>query len=324
MTISNASVVQQSSAFPAPSRSLPNITSWKSPAHAAPVSHNMKRILVVTFIVLAAIIALIAFRPSAPTSTVDPEVGVTIFPVYDIVRTVAGDAVDVGLLLPPGASPHTYEPTPSDIAAINDAAVIYRIGFGLDDWATLIANTTTDVQTLADDITLRTLEGSVDPHYWLSVPNGKRIAAFVAADLAERFPDHQATFQTNLATYLAALDTADAQIRAMIDKTTNTNIVTMHDAWYYFAEEYGLNVIGTFEPEAAEEPTPQQLAMLQNAITAAGVHTVYVDADASVEGITPFADDNGLQLVIVDAEGVTYNSYIDLMLGNAQLISENR
>lgn len=284
----------------------------------------MKRILVVTLLVLAVITALIALRPSARTSSADPEVGVTIFPVYDIVRVIAGDAVDVGLLLPPGANPHTYEPTPSDIAAINETKVIYRVGFGLDDWSTRIGDANTDIQTLAEGITLRTPEGTVDPHYWLSVPNGKRIATSVAADLAERFPEHKITFQTNLAAYLALLDAADVQIRTTVDKMTNKNIVTMHDAWYYFAEEYGLNIIGTFEPEAAEEPTPQQLSMLQDAISVADVHTVYVDADASIEGIRSFANDNELQLVIVDAEGITYDSYIDLMLGNAQLISQNR
>ena len=284
----------------------------------------MRRILAI-LILIAAIVALVAFRPTQSSTTpADPEVAVTIFPVYDIVRIIADGAVDVGLILPPGASPHTFEPTPSDLAAINDTQVIYHIGFGIDDWATRIADDNTNVQTIVDGIVLRTVDGTVDPHYWLTVPNGKRIAAFVAEDLAQRFPEHASTFQTNLTAYLTQLDDTDAQIRAVIAETRNNNIVTMHDAWYYFAEEYGLTILGTFEPEAAEEPTPQQLAMLQETVTTADVHTVYVDADASTANIESFADDNNLELIIVDAEGITYNSYIDLMLGNAQLISQNR
>lgn len=280
-------------------------------------------------LVAASVIALAAYKPAnAPSATTDADVAVTIFPLYDIVRTIAGDSVDVHLILPPGASPHTFEPSPSDVAAINDTRVVYRIGYTLDDWAVTIADAKSDVLTLSTDIEIRrtsddTSVESADPHYWLTIPNAKHMAALAAQDLGSHFPQFKNTFLANYLAYAKQLDDADAEIRTIIAATPNKNIVTMHDAWYYFAEEYGLNVIGTFEPEGAEEPTPQQLASLTSAVAAAGVHTVYVDADANVDAITSFANDNGLTIVAVDAEGATYSSYIDLMLGNARLISQN-
>ncbi|MEK7459403.1 MAG: metal ABC transporter substrate-binding protein [Patescibacteria group bacterium] len=276
-------------------------------------------------LVAASVIALAAYKPeSTPKATDDADVAVTIFPLYDIVRTIAGDAVDVHLILPPGASPHTFEPSPSDVAAINDTRVVYRIGYTLDDWAVTIADAKSDVLTLSTDMEIRSAtDNSADPHYWLTIPNAKRMAALAAQDLGSHFPQFKNTFQANYLTYAKQLDATDTEIRSILAATPNKNIVTMHDAWYYFATEYGLNVIGTFEPEGAEEPTPQQLASLTNAVAAAGVHTVYVDADANVDAITSFANDNGLTIVAVDAEGATYSSYIDLMLGNARLISQN-
>lgn len=276
-------------------------------------------------LVAASVIALAAYKPeSTPKATDDADVAVTIFPLYDIVRTIAGDAVDVHLILPPGASPHTFEPSPSDVAAINDTRVVYRIGYTLDDWAVTIADAKSDVLTLSTDMEIRSAtDNSADPHYWLTIPNAKRMAALAAQDLGSHFPQFKNTFQANYLAYAKQLDATDTEIRSILAATPNKNIVTMHDAWYYFATEYGLNVIGTFEPEGAEEPTPQQLASLTNAVAAAGVHTVYVDADANVDAITSFANDNGLTIVAVDAEGATYSSYIDLMLGNARLISQN-
>ncbi len=276
-------------------------------------------------LVAASVIALAAYKPeSTPKATTDADVAVTIFPLYDIVRTIAGDAVDVHLILPPGASPHTFEPSPSDVAAINDTRVVYRIGYTLDDWAVTIADAKSDVLTLSTDMEIRSAtDNSADPHYWLTIPNAKHMAALAAQDLGSHFPQFKNTFQANYLAYAKQLDATDAEIRSILAATPNKNIVTMHDAWYYFATEYGLNVIGTFEPEGAEEPTPQQLASLTNAVAAAGVRTVYVDADANVDAITSFANDNDLTIVAVDAEGATYSSYIDLMLGNARLISQN-
>lgn len=283
-------------------------------------------VILITILGLCGVIALALYRPNttAPrTETI--EAAATIFPLYDIVRTIAGDAVDVHLILPAGASPHTYEPSPSDIAAIHDTSVIYRIGYGLDDWSLKATSANSDLLTLSTDLVLRESDtGAVDPHYFLSIPNAKHMAALATQDLSAHFPAHRLTFEANFLAYRKALDAADAEIRTMLEGVQNRNIVTMHDAWYYFAEEYGLNVIGTFEPEAAEEPTPQQLADLQHAIAEAGVHTIYMDADASSDTIASFAHDNNLDIVTVDAEGATYDSYISLMLGNARLISKNQ
>ncbi len=217
----------------------------------------MNRITLFFCILLVAtsVIALAAYKPdTAPPISTDADVAVTVFQLYDIVRTIAGDAIDVHLILPPGASPHTFEPRPSDVAAIDNTAVVYRIGYALDDWAVTIADAKSDVLTLSSDIEIRrTSDGasveSADPHYWLTIPNAKHMAALAARDLGSHFPQFKNTFQANYLAYAKQLDAADAEIRNILAATPNKNIVTMHDAWYYFAEAYGLNVIGTFEPE---------------------------------------------------------------------------
>ncbi len=257
----------------------------------------------------------------------NPSVSATIFPIYDIARVIAGDAVDVMLLMPPGASPHTFEPTPDTITKLSHAASVYTIGHNFDGWVTTITPTQTNVVTLDKNIALRTdSEGNVDPHYWLTVPNGKIIAQTVAEDLSQRFPESANYFADNLTAYLAALDTAEQKVQQEMMRVENKHIVTMHDAWYYFANAYGLSIVGTFEQSGGREPTPRDLTTLSQTIRQYGIHAFFTDANESEAAVDAFAADNNLALVPLDAEGTSNNfhSYIELIVGNATRINENQ
>ena len=86
---------------------------------------------------LAVSLAVTGSGPEAGDARV--KVAATIFPLYDIVRQVAGPVADVVLVLPPGASPHTFEPAPSSVRALDGARALFVIGHGLDDWAVRLA-----------------------------------------------------------------------------------------------------------------------------------------------------------------------------------------
>lgn len=295
-------------------------------------------------VIIAAVVALMLVlpgkQPAAPTATV--KVATTIFPLYDIARNVAGPAVEVVLLVPPGASPHTFEPRPSDMTKLRGAAAVYAIGRGLDDWTASLA-TANGVPMVVVDAGIVIRESaesgqktgeaesdrnpdSEDPHYWLSAANGKKIATTVAADLTARFPIDAALFQANLQRYFGELDAADAAIRERLAGLANRDLVTLHDAWYYFAAAYGLNVVGSFEPSAGREPTPQYLTDLQAAIRAAHAQTLYSEPQLATASIEPFIRDNGLRLATLDPVGgvAGRESFIKLLDYNARTIEENQ
>lgn len=258
-----------------------------------------------------------------------PVVLTTIFPLYDIVRTIAGDKLDVVQLIPNGAEPHSFEPTPSTVETIMNADVLYAIGYGYDDWTKDLAPARTDVISLSADIALRRtlLENGItitDPHYWLSIPNAQRIAELAAKDLSSRFPEHKATFAGNLAAYTTQLTELENEIQTTLAAMENKNIVTMHDAWYYFANAYGLTVLGTFEENEEGEPTARHLEELAAAMDAANVSTIFVDFGVHEDALTQFAEDHNYSLVTVDPEGSgTYTSFLDLMHFNAQAFAKN-
>ncbi|MFH1048006.1 MAG: metal ABC transporter substrate-binding protein [Patescibacteria group bacterium] len=275
-----------------------------------------------------------------------PVVAATIFPIYDIARHVAGDTTDVKLLLPPGASPHTFEPTPTTLKELRDAAVLYAVGHGADDWAAeLLAGTGTPIVVVDAHVTLREIKDDeaeheheteetdtdhehegTDPHYWLSIQNAKHIAANIADDLVTRNPDLAAEVRANLQKYLAELDLAAADITATLDGIENRRIVTLHDAWYYFAEENDLEIVASFEPSPGREPTPQYLAALGHAVSTNDVRAIYSEPQLSTTTLLPFTEDHGIAIAILDPLGGIdgRDSYIVTMIYNAETIAQNQ
>ena len=132
------------------------------------------------------------------------------------------------------------------------------------------------------------------------------------------------TFE-NFLTYEKRLKSLHDDIINILRDAEDKNIVTFHDAWYYFAEAYGLNVIGTYEPTAGREPTPQYLVALVEMLRQAKVKTFYTEPQFSSEKIKSFLQDNNLQMAVIDPEGSLsgLDSYIAMMQYNAKTIAQN-
>jgi zinc transport system substrate-binding protein/manganese/iron transport system substrate-binding protein len=276
---------------------------------------------------LVAVLLVVAL-PASGAGGDRVKVAATIFPLYDITRSVAGPGAEVVLVLPPGASPHTFEPTPAAVRALSGAEVLFVIGHGLDDWAARLARGAGVPQVVPVDagIALRRASdagrGRVDPHYWLSAPNAKAIARIVAGELTRRVPGRQAVIERSLAVYLARLDAADAQVRELLADLPTRRIATFHDAFGYFAEAYGLQVAAVFEPYAGMEPNPRFVVEFQRKIRASRVRVVFAEPQLSVEALRPIARDLGVTLAVLDPLGGVpgREGYVDLLLFNAHAV----
>lgn len=257
------------------------------------------------------------------------KVAATIFPLYDIVRQVAGPVAEVVLVLPPGASPHTFEPTPASVRALSGASVLFVVGHGLDDWAARLARGAGVAALVSLDtaIALRRAHDAgrrrVDPHYWLSAPNAKAMARTAAAELARLAPGRLTEIEHTLAAYLARLDAADAEVRRILADLPTRRIATFHDAFGYFAEAYGLQVAAVFEPYPGLEPSPRFVVEFHRRIQAAGVRVVFTEPQLSVDALRPIARDLGVTLAVLDPLGGLpgRESYIELLLFDARAVA---
>ena len=268
----------------------------------------------------------------APGAARATRVAATIPPLADIVRQVAGDTVDVIAILPPGASPHTFEPTPGTVRRLAGARAVFLIGYGVDDWAADLARAAGAGPLTRVDagIPLRRIPGdrgeggSVDPHYWLSCVNARRIAATVAERLAALLPERAAQLASRREAYARELDAADLEIRSLLASLPRRDIATFHDGFRYFAAAYNLNIVAVFEASPGREPGPRFVREFQSAVARTGVRVVFSEPQLSVDALRPIARDLHVTLSILDPLGGVpgRESFLDLMRFNARQVRD--
>jgi zinc transport system substrate-binding protein len=255
------------------------------------------------------------------------KIAATIFPLADIARNIGGDKVTVATIMPPGASPHTFEPTIETIRQASGIKALFKIGCSLDDWAQkVIASLGGDIAVIEvfKNIRLRHFEdGSADPHYWLSLANGSIIAENIADSLTRLDPANKEYYLKNLAAYQQVLTSEDKTIKQKLAGLQNKAFVTFHEAWFYYAQAYGLTVAETFEPFPGKEPTPKFLAHFIDTIKKDKITVVFAEPQFSPESIQQVANDLHLKVRIIDPEGggtPETSSYIDMMRFNTEVI----
>ncbi len=274
------------------------------------------------------IAAAFLFAPGRPAAAAGPEarVAATIAPLADIVRQVAGDAVEVLRIVPPGASPHTYEPTPAVVRGLSGARAIFFIGHRLDDWVLPLARAAGGAPTVRADPGIRLLRGErgdVDPHYWLSCGNARIIASAVERRLEALFPERAADFRRRLSDFSARLDAADAEIRRTLEGLASRDVATFHDGFRYFAAAYGLRIAAVFEPYPGREPGPRFVEEFERKIRDARVRVIFGEPQLSMDVLSPIARDLHVTLSVLDPLGGVpgRETFLDLMRFNARQIA---
>ena len=289
----------------------------------------MKRSIVILAVVaVVVVLGIVYFRTGrAPLQpgTGKLTVAATIYPLYDIARNVTGDAGAVKVIVPSGASPHLFEFSPRQLQALQNVRAVFAIGHGLDNWATQVTNVVKGARIITVDqgIDLRTFEdGTTDPHYWLNFGNARKITDNIVKALIEIDPAHADVYRANAQGYEEKLAERERDLKEVLAPAQGIPILTFHDAWFYFSENFGLKIAGTFEPAAGEEPTPRYLAELQRKIETEHIHIIFIEPQLSTAVLESFAKDNKVSIAQLDplggVEGRT--SYLELMEFNADSI----
>jgi ABC-type Zn uptake system ZnuABC Zn-binding protein ZnuA len=302
---------------------------------------SSKATVLVVFVVWLCIVPLVWGQTPGPI-TPQRKVVATIFPLYDLVRNVARPAVEVVLLVPPGASPHTFDAKPGTIRALQGSAAVFAIGHGLDDWVVRLAQGVGVTRTIVVDeqIPLRTGEhqthghrsarghahahGAVDPHYWLAIPNAIRMVQTIATTLAQLDPADAAGYRQRAVAYQEQLQAVDQEIRQMLAGLQRRSMAVFHRAFDYFAAAYDLQVVAVFEPSPGREPAPRQVERFLRQVKAHGLRVVFIEPQLDAGPLRSVAPDLGVTVQELDPEGSSgtgRDSYIALMRFNAAQIA---
>jgi ABC-type Zn uptake system ZnuABC Zn-binding protein ZnuA len=275
--------------------------------------------------------------------------------IGDVARRVGGDQIELTTLLPVGADPHSYSPTPTDLRALNQAHVLLMNGLGLEeslmpvlensDGSAILVSVNAGVALLeaaegehadkehADEADHHEGEedehGGVDPHTWTSVRNVQQWVANMEQLFSGLDPANAATYQTSAKQYAAQLDALENELTSALAglPEAKRKLVTDHKVLGYFAAHYGFQVVGAVIPgmSALAEPSAQELAALHDQIQQEGVTAIFVGASVSPSVVEQLAADLGIQVVTLYTESLSAAdgpaaTYLDFMRHNVAAI----
>ncbi len=262
--------------------------------------------------------------------------------IGDVVARIAGENADVTSLMPLNADPHAFEPTPRDAAALHDASLVFINGAGLETFlAPLLENATTRTIDLSSNLKLRHLGENtntgtvaedatdVDPHVWFDPTNVAAWTSTIADALASIDPANADAYQSRAAAYQSTLHNLDQWITEQIASipSAKRRMVTDHDAFGYFADRYGVEIVATVFPglSTMSEPSAKQVAALESTILELGVPVIFVGNTVNPSLAQQVAADTGVLVVFLYTGSLSNqdgpaSTYVDFMHYDVQQI----
>ncbi len=246
--------------------------------------------------------------PDAPTpgpGAIDVVTTTTVF--ADLVQNVGGAHVNAISLVPAGRDVHTFEPRPQDVRTVSGAKLVVMNGLGLDDWlegTITSANSTAPLVKLgADQPTVQLLPGedpgTQNPHLWMDVKDAELYVDRILTALQQVDPADAADYAANAVAYHAVLETLDGWVRQEIGTIppANRRLVTFHDAFPYFAREYGIQIVGVAVTAPGQDPSAADIAQLIRAIRAASVKAIFSENQFPTKLVDTLAEETGAVVV---------------------------
>ena len=271
------------------------------------------RLRVAVFGVLAALF-------SAAGARAEPLVVATTPDLKSITEAVAGGAVRVETLVPPGTDAEGFEPRPSHLGLVRDAVLAIRVGLGYDDWLDPLVTRSgnTRVQRgaagqldLSREVALlevqgRSIEqqsghahGAANPHYWLDPANAEPMSAVIAEALVRIAPDKRGVIETAHKRFTAELKARLARWTGAMEAHRGAPIVVYHNSWPYFARRFRLNIVDVIEPKEGIPPTAARLLSLATTMRSNKVRVIVHEPFEPMDASRSLSQRTGAQVVVL-------------------------
>lgn len=272
---------------------------------------NKKRLLIVIIFLIftvAALYYLYSLKTDANGSKDKIEVIVSVGPQMEFVKAVGGDKVEVTLMVPPGADPHTYEPLPDQLNHVSNAQMYVEVGTPIEfelnymdklkkmNPNMLVVNSSSGVDLIPNTAEN---ENNSDPHVWVSPKNAKIMVENIYQGLVQIDPNNTEYYTTNSNNYTEQLDELDANITKSLEGKENSQIIVYHPAWAYFCKDYHLQQIPI--ESGGKEPTSQEIADVIEFARKNDVKVIFIEPQYSPKSAEVIASEiNGKVLIIDD------------------------
>ena len=307
--------------------------------------------LLLTFLLALACAAEPAAAPTtagpdptpAPAAAPALNVVATVSPITSIVENIGGARINLQGVVPEGVNSHTFEPAPSVAAILSAADLIFLNGLFLEEPTLKMARANLKngaaIISLGDqtvtraewrfDFSFPEAAGQPNPHLWPDPILAQRYAAIVRDRLAAHDPDNAPYYHANYAAFAARIASLDAAVKTAVATIppANRKLLTYHDSWAYFADRYGLTVIGAVQPSDFSEPSAREVAALIRQIQSENIPALFgsevfpsaimqtIAAESGAAYIDELSDDD-----LPGAPGDPRHSYLGLAVANLQIM----
>ena len=309
-------------------------------------------ILIAAFAAVLASMACAGAAPPAPTENPAPtgqpqaaglNVVSTVSPITSIVENIGGTRIILQGVVPEGVNSHTFEPAPSVAATLAEADLIFLNGLFLEEPTLEMAQANlksgASIVSLGEqtvsreewkfDFSFPEAGGHPNPHLWPDPILALRYAEIARDTLAERDPDNADYYNANYNAFAARIAALDAAIKTAIPTISpeSRKLLTYHDSWAYFADRYGLTVIGAVQPSDFSEPSAREVADLISQIKTERIPAVFgsevfpsdvmqtIAAESGAAYIDELSDDD-----LPGGPGDPDHSYLGLAVSNLRIM----
>jgi zinc/manganese transport system substrate-binding protein len=294
---------------------------------------------------LAGCLALAASSLPAAAQIADKLKVVATFSILgDMVRNVGGERVEVATLVGPNGDAHVYSPTPADGRRLIEAKIVFTNGLKFEGWIDrLVKSSGTGAEKVEAAKGVKPLKGEEeghrqghdhghggsDPHAWQSIGNAKIYVANIRDALIAADEAGKATYQANAASYLKRLDEVEAEVKGLVAKIPleRRRIITSHDAFGYFEEAYGIDVVAPQGVSTESEASAKDVARIIQQIKRERIAAVFVENVSDARLMERIAKETGATIgsrVYSDAlsePNGPAGTYIDMMRHNIRAFS---
>lgn len=298
-----------------------------------------KGILLIVMLIVA--LGCQSSRQKKNENTVEkPKITVSIIPQKFFIEQIAGDLFDVNIMVPSGASPDDYEPTPKQLTQMVGSKVFFYVGhLGFEkSWMKRFTTTAPDVRYVSSSMGLDLLEGScshneeaetegdghdhghshgTDPHVWTSPENVKVMSRTMCTVLSEIYPEHKAEFEKNLDAFIKKINEMDTRIRLGFNELESRSFMIYHPALAYFARDYFLNQ-HSIEFEG-KSPSTAHMKKMVDLAKAEKINTVFIQSQFENAKAEAIAKEIGATVVSIDPLAYDWLKETEEMAGKLKL-----
>ncbi|MDY6865273.1 MAG: zinc ABC transporter substrate-binding protein [Halobacteriota archaeon] len=238
------------------------------------------------------------------------DVVVSILPLSEFVEKVGGERVNVAVMIPPGATPHTYEPTPSQLVGVSEADLFIKVGSGVEFelvWMEKIIEQNTEMYVVDCSEGVELI--GADPHIWLSPKNAKIMVENICEGLVKADPENSAYYNSNKASYLKELTELDNNLNEAFLGVEEKKFIVFHSSWAYLARDYGLEEVPI--EEEGKEPSIEHITEVIGIAKRTNIKVVFSEPQFDPKTAETIAEEIGGVVISIDPLAKNYTENLN-------------